>query len=325
MFQGGEIIFKDSELVNGSQLILQNDNFTVTNSDFYTLSIENSTNSHVENSNSWYIGFYSSKGPMKISNSSIKHVLIYRCPEGVILLEGCAIVDLRYEWSTVELDITNTSIIEVRTLEYYRNATMINHRFSDSQIKQLPLGSGANWTLTYNFDNTLIEALLLPNTGKTRITGSLQIVNKTVPTILDLNHDLYISREYPITVTQRAEPVPQAFIVLSNGNKTLWSGYTDDDGKVVVSVLYMHHYQINNQWTSPDLSRIVRFDNLTDTLTLRVEAIGQTSEASITVMSDTPVKFEFADVRRTDYLIIFGLLVLIVYLFVMRYQILVKQ
>ena len=90
-------------------------------------------------------------------------------------------------------------------------------------------------------------------------------------------------------------------------------------------MLYMHHYQINNQWTSPDLSRIVRFDNLTDTLTLRVEAIGQTSEASITVMSDTPVKFEFADVRRTDYLIIFGLLVLIVYLFVMRYQILVKQ
>ncbi len=101
---------------------------------------------------------------------------------------------------------------------------------------------------------------------------------------------------------------------MSNGNVTLWTGVTDGNGSASVDVLFRNMYQINDLVVDPDLPRIVRFDNLTDTLTLTVESQGQVIETPLTSMSDTPIMIDYSSSRRGDDQFVFGLIAVIVFL-----------
>jgi hypothetical protein len=314
VFPGEEIVFDNTELVNGTRLSLEGDEYVVRNSDFYGLSIGHSTASTVEGSDLWYLSFSSSRGPMKVINSSMSYLTVLQCNEGSVVVDGCDIEELGYQWSTAGLEVINSSIGVFRVEELLQNDTVVSHRFTGSTVRDLALESRANWTLSYLFEDTEVETLRLPYTGKTRIAGTIRVLNKTVPLFLDMNHNLYLSREYPVLVTRGGEPVPNATLALSNGNVTLWTGVTDGNGSTSVDVLFRNMYQINDLVVDPDLPRIVRFDNLTDTLTLTVESQGQVIETPLTSMSDTPIMIDYSSSRRGDDLFVFGLIAVIVFL-----------
>lgn len=314
VFPGGKIVFDNTELVNGTWLSLEGDEYVVRNSDFYGLSIGHSTASTVEGSDLWYLGFTSSRGLMRVIDSSMSYLSVYQCTGGRVVVDGCIIEELRYEWSTAGLEVINSSIGVFRVEDLLQNDTVVSHRFTGSTVRDLALESRASWTLSYLFEDTEVEALRLPHTGKTRIAGGLRVLNETVPLFLDMNHDFYLSRGYPVLVTRGGEPVSNATLVLSNGNVTLWTGVTDGNGSASVDVLFRNMYQINDLVVNPDLPRIVRFDNLTDTLTLTVEAHGQVIDTPLTAMSDTPIIVDYSSSRRGDDLFVFGLIAVIVFL-----------
>jgi len=313
-FPGGKIVFDNTELVNGTRLNLEGDEIVVINSDFYWLSIGHSTASTVEGSDLWVLRFSSSRGPMKVIDSSMSYLTVLQCNEGSVVVDGCDIEELGYQWSTAGLEVINSSIGVFRVEEILQNDTVVNHRFTNSTVRDLALESRANWTLSYLFEDTEVEALRLPHTGKTRVSGGLRVLNKTVPLFLDLNHDFCLSREYPVLVMRDGEPVPNATLALSNGNVTLWTGVTDGFGSTSVDVLFRNMYWINDPVVNPDLPRIVRLDNLTDTLTLTVEDQGQVIETQLTAMSDTPIMIDYSSSRRGDDLFVFGLIAVIVFL-----------
>ncbi len=314
VFPGGKIVFDNTELLNGTSVSLEGDEYFVRNSDFYWLSIRNSTASTVEGSDLWVLRFSSSRGPMKVINSSMSYLIVLQCNEGSVVVDGCDIEELGYAWSTVDLEVKDTSIGVFRLEETVNEDSVVSHRFTGSTVRDLALESSANWTLSYLFEDTEVEALRLPYTGKTRIAGTISVLNKTVPLFIDMNHDFYLSREYPVLVTRGGEPVPNATLALSNGNVTLWTGVTDDNGSTSVDVLFRNIYQINDLVVNPDLPRIVRFDNLTDTLTLTVEVQGQVIETQLTAMSDTPIMIDYSSSRRGNDLFVFGLLAVIIFL-----------
>jgi hypothetical protein len=87
--------------------------------------------------------------------------------------------------------------------------------------------------------------------------------------------------------------VEQAYIELSNGTQTIWSGYTDENGRAVVPILFTTRFQINNPIVTPELPRIQRYDNMTGTLSLRVDISGESQGLNISIVSDTPIVFDY--------------------------------
>lgn len=313
VFNVGDIVFYDTELVNGSHITLRSSEFRVTNCDFYGLAIENSTGAVIEDTDSWYISVVDLHGPINVKNATLGALSFFMCPEGSLLLENSEVNSLRYFSSALEVTVVNSSIKLMEALfnELDNNRTMV-HSFSDTDIKELQIGSALNGSVTYQFNSTVVEGIKLGSLGMTYITGNLTILNKTIPSFLDLNHERYLKREYPVIIIKSGTPMDQAYIELSNGNKTIWSGYTDERGKAIVPILFHSWFQINNPIVNPDLPRIQRHNNMTDTFSLIVTLTGESQEVSLTLGSDTPLVFDFTEDKSLEPLFIFAFIGLII-------------
>ena len=294
VFNVGDIVFYDTELVNGSHITLRNAEFRVTNCDFYGLAIENSTGAFIENTDSWYISVSTLHGPINVQNSTLGALSFFMCPEGPLLLENSDVGRFGYMSSGLEVNVVNSSIdiLDAIFNEYNTNKTMV-HSFSDTFIREFQIGSAINGSLTYHFNNTVVEGFKYASLGMTHITGDLTILNKTLPSFLDLDHEYYLMREYPVYVSKEGVPVDRAYLELSNGTQIIWSGYTDQHGKAVVPILFMTWFQINNPVVTPELPRIQRYENITGTLSLRADLSGESQELNLTIVSDTPIVFDY--------------------------------
>jgi hypothetical protein len=151
--------------------------------------------------------------------------------------------------------------------------------------------------------------------GPSYIRGDVTFQNRNQVFEFDLLTDTQymVTREYDVSVIRGGSPLSSASMELQSGNRTIWRGESDDDGRARFNVTYTGTYVLNQIPGQPPL---VNEENMTQTLNLLVKDRGDITTTSISLLCETPVEIGFRSVypsyQRQWFAILFLLLLVLV-------------
>lgn len=124
-------------------------------------------------------------------------------------------------------------------------------------------------------------------------------------------------RYYDFNLTLDGAPAMDADVELWNGNKTIWTGSTDEKGLVEVPVRYLDVFQLARPYI-PGEPSVIQMNNMTDMLTLKWKSGRSDGEIEFGLNSNTTVPVvAYSPPSQTQYL---GLILLAVIFAVMIWK-----
>ena len=276
----------NTTLKYGLELHIENSIRWLDSCDFYALNLLNGTRAKVSNSTIGVVGVYDSSLEM------------FDCK-----------VDYLNAMENTELKLENCQIYTLDT--GYDPLIMIA---KNTQIKRYYLGYNTKMTL----DNSNLT-ILHEYYSELFITGSFNLLNKTLPPISGNPHNMRLERLYPLTITRNGKPVKDAVVTLKHEGETLDEYVSDERGEVEFNITYADIYNLGDPF---DYDR----GNLTNSYKLMVLSKGQNETRTIDLYTLTPLRIDFKP--KTDFIMIIGIIIatsIISYLLIRYFKTIQKE
>jgi hypothetical protein len=202
------------------------------------------------------------------------------------------IKDVELSFHISSLEITGCTIESLSTYDLGHQTPCVD--ISDSVIGCFTVGFGGTTPIQYRFNNVTIRDAVgfkygtFGATGGAVITGDIRFGPKLHFNATTVDRYALITRLYDIVVTEEYAPKEGIMLTLLKGDKTIWSGETNEEGAATFPAKYARIFHVIYP-TTPITPTVIHVNNVTDTLVLRVGEGRSSVELEVGLATDTPI------------------------------------